>query len=81
MKFLLSVQEVYRFDTYTEAENFIKDQKASDLWVLKKHDIELKEIKEKKEVVDTYYKVTVVKVFNDEKEPEILNTKLEYINN
>lgn len=78
MKYLLKVQEVYRFDSDSEATAFIEQEKESELWVVKKHNVEFKEVKVKGEVVDTYYKVTVDKVFNDEKEPEVTSLKLKY---
>lgn len=78
MKFLLQVQEVYRFDTDSEASQFVEEEKENELWVVKKYNIEFKEIKQKGEVIDSYYKVTINKVFNDEKEPEVRSLKLKY---
>ena len=78
MKFLLSVKETYRFDTDSEATAFIEQEKESELWVVKSTNVQFKEVKQKGEVVDSYYKVTIEKVFNNEKEPEVNSVKLKY---
>lgn len=78
MKFLLKTQEVYRFDSDAEATAFIEEEKENPLWIIKKSNVELKEIKSKGEVIDSYYKVTIDKIFNNEKEPEIRSIKLQY---
>ena len=68
MKYLLEVTENYRVDTDAEAKQLIEDAKGGNALV-KKSTSQYKERKKKGEVVDAWYKVTIVKVFTDEKEP------------
>ena len=70
MKYLITTTEVYRFSSEDEATNFIEAAKKESGYVLTKHTVEYKERKQKGEVVDAWYKVTIVKVFTDEKEPD-----------
>lgn len=67
-KFLIRSTEVYRIDSESEANNFIDQQKKK--YEVSKYSSELKERKIKGEVADSWYKVTIVKTYNDEKEPE-----------
>ena len=68
MKYLLEVTENYRVDTDAEAKQLIEDAKKGKALV-KKSTSQYKERKQKGEVVDAWFKVTIVKVFTDEKEP------------
>lgn len=70
MKYLLEVTENYRVDNEAEAKNLIEGAKADNHYILKKYTSQYKERKQKGEVVDAWYKVTLVKGFTDEKEPE-----------
>ena len=70
MKYLITTTEVYRFSSEDEATNFIESAKKESGYVLTKHTVEYKERKQKGEIIDYYWKVTVVKSFNDIKEPE-----------
>ena len=70
MKYLVNVTEVYRVDSETEVEALIADAKADETFSLVKYNREYKEKKAKGEVVDAWYKVTLVKSFNDEKDPD-----------
>jgi hypothetical protein len=70
MKYLVNVTEVYRVDSETEVEQLIADAKADDSFNLVKYNREYKQKKAKGEVIDDWYKVTLVKSFNDEKDPE-----------
>ena len=72
-KFLIRSTEVYRIDSESEANNFIDQQKNK--YEVSKYSSELKERKIKGEVADSWYRVTIVKTYNDEKEPE--NTFIE----
>ena len=47
----------------------INEAKADTKYVLTKYNCEKKERKQKGEVVDSYFKVSLVKSFNDEKDP------------
>ena len=69
MKYLITTTEVYRFDSEDEATNFIEESKKESGYILTKHTVEYKERKQKGEVIDYYWKITVVKGFNDIKEP------------
>lgn len=68
-KYLIRTTEVYRADSENEAKLFIEEQKKSPEYELTKYATERKEKKIKGEVVDAWYRVTLVKEFNDEKEP------------
>ena len=70
MKYLITTTEVYRFSSEDEATNFIEAAQKESGYVLTKHTVEYKERKQKGEVVDFWWKVTLVKKFNDEKEPD-----------
>lgn len=66
---LLNVTEVYRADSDLEAQKLIDDAKADARYALIKSSTQKKERKQKGEIVDEYYKVSLVKAFDDEKEP------------
>ena len=57
----------------------IEEAKSDNHFILKKYSSEYKEKKQKGEVVNTYYKVTLTKAFTDEKEPEF-RTEISYAN-
>lgn len=69
MKYLCEVTEKYRIDTESEAKAFIEEQKKSENYSIKKYSSERKERKIKGEIVDEWMQVTLVKIFNDPKEP------------
>lgn len=69
MKYLCEVTEKYRVDTESEAKAFIEEQKKNNTYSMKKYASELKERKQKGEIIDSWYQVTLVKSFNDPKEP------------
>ena len=69
MKYLLETTEKYRIDTESEAKAFIEEQRQASRYSLKKYSSERKERKVKQEIVDEWMQVTLVKVFNDAKEP------------
>ncbi len=68
-KFLVSTTEVFRVDTDEEAKGLIEEAKRSSMFELGKYSSEFKVKKQKGEIIDEWYKVTLVKHFNDEKEP------------
>ena len=70
MKYLITTTEIYRFSSEDEATNFIEAAKKESGYVLTKHTVEYKERKHKGEIIDYWWKVTLVKSFNNEKEPE-----------
>ena len=70
MKYLITTTEVYRVDTETEAQALIEAAKADNHFILNKYVSEYKERKSKGEVIDEYFKVSLVKSFTDIKEPD-----------
>jgi hypothetical protein len=78
-KHLISVTEVYRVDNEDQAARLIEDAKNSNQYTLSKYSSVHKERKQKGEVVDEWYRLTLTKVFDDEKEP-ISEVSIEYQN-
>ena len=70
MKYLISTTEIYRADSETEAVQLIEDAKQDNHFILSIYSSQIKERKQKGEVVDSWYQVSLKKVFTDEKEPE-----------
>ena len=70
MKFLLETTESYRVSSEAEVTQLIEAAKKDNHYILKKHTSQVKERKQKGEVIDTWYKVTLTKYFTDEKDPE-----------
>ena len=70
MKYLLTTTEVYRVESENEAKKMIEEAKEDNHFILKKYTKEYKERKQKGEVIDTYWKVSLVKTFTDEKDPQ-----------
>lgn len=68
-KYLVSTTETYRVDSEEEAARLIEEAKNDNSYVLSKYSSVHKERKQKGEIIDQYERVTLVKVFNDEKEP------------
>ena len=79
MKYLLTTTEVYRVESENEAKKMIEEAKEDNHFILKKYTSEYKERKQKGEVIDTYWKVSLVKTFTDEKEPQF-RTDVSYAN-
>lgn len=70
MKYLITTTEVYRVDTEAEAQALIEAAKTDNHFILNKYVSEYKERKSKGEVIDEYFKVSLVKSFTDIKEPD-----------
>lgn len=68
-KYLLKTTEEHRADTEHEAAELINAAKADGRYILSKYSSVKKERKQKGEIIDEYYIVTLVKVFDDPKEP------------
>lgn len=68
--YLITTTEIYRVDTAIEAQKLIDEAKNDNRFTLSKYTNEYKERKAKGEIIDEYYKVTLVKTFTDIKEPE-----------
>lgn len=73
-KYLIQTTEVYRVDSESAAAALIEEAKTDRNFVLAKYSNEHKEKKAKGEVIDSWYRVTLVKSFTDEKEPVINHT-------
>ena len=69
-KYLCQTQEIYRVDSEAEAANLIEVAKKDNTFTLLKSSTEYKTIKAKGEIVDEYWKTTLVKHFTDLKEPD-----------
>ena len=67
--YLIKTTEVFRCDTEKEANEFIKEQKNSTDYEVTKSTIENRQMKAKGEIVDEWKRVTITKVFCEEKEP------------
>ena len=70
MKYLTQVTETYRVDNEEEVLRMIDEAKQDKKFTLTKHTSQFKERKQKGEVIDAWYKVTLTKTFCDEKEPD-----------
>ena len=78
-KHLISVTEVYRVDNEDQAARLIEDAKNSNQYTLSKYSSVHKERKKQGEVIDEWYRLTLTKVFDDEKEP-VSEVSIEYQN-
>lgn len=67
--YLISTTEVYRVDSESECAEIIDAAKRNPQFELKKYTSVKKERKQKGEVVDEWYNLSLTKVFDDEKEP------------
>ena len=76
-KYLITTTEVYRVDTENEVENLIAEAKEDTSLNLIKYNREHKQRKKGGEIIDEWYKVTLVKGFTDEKDP-ITQTYITY---
>lgn len=79
MKYLISTTEIYRADNEVEAVQLIEEAKADNHFILSKYSSQFKERKQKGEVIDSYWKVSLTKEFTSEKEPEF-RTQISYTN-
>lgn len=68
-KYLIKTTEEHRADTEAEAAELIDAAKKDGRYVLSKFSSVHKERKQKGEIIDDYFIVTLVKVFDDAKEP------------
>lgn len=68
-KYLIKTTEEHRADNEAEVAELINAAKADGRYVLSKYSSVKKERKSKGEIIDEYYMVTLVKAFDDPKEP------------
>ena len=66
---LISTTEVYRVDSEAECAEIIDTAKRNPQFELKKYTSVKKERKQKGEIIDEWYNLSLTKVFDDEKEP------------
>ena len=76
MKYLVNKTEIYRCDSEKEAKDFVQNLKDGGHCVVSST-IQVKERKQKGEIVDEWIRLTVKTVYNDEKEPIIPFTDYE----
>ena len=76
-QYLCQTQEIYRVNSEKEAATLIEAAKTDNRFTLLKSSTEYKTVKAKGEIVDEYWKVTLVKYFTDLKEPDC-NVIVEY---
>ena len=69
-KYLCQTQEIYRVSSEAEAAKLIDDAKKDNGFTLLKSSTEYKTVKEKGEIVEEYWKTTLVKYFTDLKKPD-----------
>lgn len=70
MKYLINNIITYRFNSIAEVEEFHDKLTHNPQYNLASFNYKTKAIKEKGEVVEEYYLVTVKLAFNDEKDPD-----------
>ena len=79
MKYLITTTEVYRVDTEEQVKQIIGEAKTDNHFIVTKYTSQYKERKQKGEVVDSWWKLSITKQFTDEKEPEF-QTEIQYNN-
>lgn len=79
MKFLIQTTEIYRVDSEEQVKQIIEEAKNDKHFIVKKYTSQFKERKQKGEVIDAYWKISITKEFADEKEPQF-QTEIEYTN-
>ena len=76
MEYLVSTTEVYRVDDEASAASLIEKAKHDSMQELAKYSSVKKEKKQKGEIIDEWYQVSLTKKFNDEKDPiSVVNIK------
>lgn len=69
-RYLCQTQEIYRVNSEAEAASLIEEAKSDKRFTLLKSSTEYKTVKSKGEIIDEYWKTTLVKYFTDLKEPD-----------
>ena len=76
MEYLVSTTEVYRVDDEASATSLIEKAKHDSMYELAKYSSVKKEKKQKGEIIDEWYQVSLTKKFNAEKDPiSVINIK------
>jgi hypothetical protein len=68
MKYLIETTEVYRVESEDECQAIVEEAKKTSL--VSKYSAVKKEKKQKGEVVDEWFKLSITKKWTDEKEPD-----------
>lgn len=68
MKYLIDTTENYRVDSEEEAKAVIEEAKRTS--TVSKYNCQYKARKQKNEIIDEWYKVTITKHWTEEKEPD-----------
>ena len=79
MKYLITTTEVYRVDTEEQVKQIIEEANTDNHFIVTKYTSQYKERKQKGEVIDSWWKLSITKQFTDEKEPEF-RTQISYTN-
>lgn len=79
MKYLIENTAVYRLDSLPEVEAFHQELKEDKTGELTSFSYKTKEVKEKGEIVDTYYLVTAKQIFNNAKEPDDSSLRVAFV--
>jgi hypothetical protein len=69
MKYLINTTEVFRVSTIEEVEALQEEVKTDGRYDLASFSYKYKCQKQKGEIIDEWYQVSIKKTFNDEKEP------------
>lgn len=69
-KYLITTTETYRVDSEEAVEAILEEAKSDSNYTLVKYSSQYKEKKEKGEVVDYWYRLTLTKAFTEEKDPD-----------
>jgi len=70
MRYLTKTVETYRLSNESEVEEFLKELKSDPRFTVAKYCSTKKEKKSKGEVIDEWIRFEVVKLFNEEQEPD-----------
>jgi hypothetical protein len=68
-KYLISTTEVYRVDSESEAKNLIEEARKNGAGQITKSSSEYKAQRQKGEIVQDWYRVSITRSHDDEKEP------------
>jgi hypothetical protein len=69
-KYLITTTETYRVDSEEAVEAILEDAKNDSNYTLVKYSSTYKEKREKGDVVDYWYRLTLTKAFTEEKDPD-----------
>lgn len=76
-KHLIKVEETWRADSEAEAAQLINEAKSDNSFELAKYSSTRRVLKQKGEIYDEFMRVSLLKVFDEEKEP-VNDVKVSY---